>query len=51
MNRPDLLVRMVTIIALLITVVLFLFQGWSTPTVVFAVITVISSFIYQLIRL
>ena len=51
MNRPDLLVRIVTIIALLIAIVLFLFQGWSTPTFVFAVITVILSFIYQLIRL
>lgn len=51
MNRPDLLVRIATIIALLIAIVLFLFQGWSTPTFVFAVITVILSFIYQLIRL
>ena len=51
MNRPDLLVRIVTIIALLIAIVLFLFQGWSTPTFVFALITVILSFIYQLIRL
>ena len=51
MYRSDLLVRIVTIIALLIAIVLFLFQGWSTPTFVFAVITVILSFIYQLIRL
>ena len=51
MNRPDLLVRIATIIALLIAIVLFLFQGWSTPTFVFTVITVILSFIYQLIRL
>ena len=50
MNRPDLLVRIATIIALLIAIVLFLFQGWSTPTFVFTVITVILSFIYQLIR-
>lgn len=51
MNRPDLLVRIVTIITSLIAIVLFLFQGWNTPTFVFTVITVILSFIYQLIRI
>lgn len=51
MNRPDLLVRIVTIITSLITIVLFLFQGKSTLTFVFAIITVILSFIYQIIRI
>lgn len=32
MNKPDLLVRIVTIITSLITIVLFLFQGKSTLT-------------------
>lgn len=51
MNKPDLLVRIVTIITSLITIVLFLFQGKSTLTFVFAIITVILSFIYQIIRI
>ncbi len=51
MNKPDLLVRIVTIITLLIAIVLFLFQGVSTLTFVLTIITVILSFIYQLIRI
>ena len=51
MNRPDLLVRIVTIITLLIAIVLFLFQGGSTLTFVFTIITVILSFIYPRFRI
>ncbi|EQC59969.1 hypothetical protein N219_04095 [Limosilactobacillus fermentum MTCC 8711] len=51
MNKPDLLVRIVAIITSLITIVLFLFQGKNTLTFVFAIITVILSFIYQIIRI
>ncbi|AUT20089.1 immunity protein (plasmid) [Lactiplantibacillus plantarum] len=50
MKNLDMLVRVITIIVLLATIIAFFFQGLSTITYVCAIITVILSFVYQLIK-
>lgn len=50
MKDLDKLVRVITIIVLLATIIAFFFKGRSTITYVCAIITVILSFIYQIIK-
>lgn len=50
MKNLDMLVRVITIILLLATIIAFFFKGLSTITYICAIITVVLAFVYQLIK-
>lgn len=50
MKNFDMLIRVITIIIFLVTIILFFFKGRSTITDILAIIIVILSFVYQIVK-